>query len=150
MIAHDKVRLHVVALYSKMSGIQLEGSSTEFQRMSEIVRLAKPDMTVEFTSIPADAVAPFDRSLSFLRVSTSDGKVRVSVREESVYLEGSTTSLWSLAEQFSFLAGKRDDDSQTQIPYHVHLEVYDGHPFLAPESESLILMLRPQRETSCE
>jgi hypothetical protein len=77
--------------------------------------------------------APYDVFLSALEVHLSDGPAAVRVVESNrVEVTGSSEALRGLASFFDF-------DEQVSAGYHHHLEYYDGHPFISPTSEPLVV-----------
>jgi len=77
--------------------------------------------------------APYDLFLSALEVHLSNGPAVVRVVESNrVEVTGSSEALRGLASFFDF-------NEEASAGYHHHVEYYDGHPFISPTSEPLVV-----------
>lgn len=139
----ERERLAVVARYDSHGGIEIEGASGDLQRLSSIVVSAGVESVFSLSIPESGDATPYDGFLSSIRVLKRDQKVRIARSGDSIRVEGSEAALGSLSQSIKFLADKADDGACRE-PLHMHVEHYDGHPYLESDSEPLTVVLRGQ------
>jgi hypothetical protein len=73
-----------------------------------------------------------------LSVECFGQKARIAREADAIQIHGPKAALESLAKTIEFLAASAEDEGGV-CPRHLHIEYYEGHPFLGPDSEPLIL-----------
>lgn len=128
----------VVRYCADGGGIELEGTVEGLRRLSELLLSASPQNVLALAAQPLGADAsPYDGFLSSVLVVLATGKARVGRRGDSLLIEGSETALASLAQDIATLTTVNPDEEIEET--HIHIEYYDHHPQLAPESEPLVV-----------
>jgi len=133
--------LPVVARYDRQGGIEIEGTPDELRRFSRLLVSADLEIVFCLTIPQTGDAAPYDGFLMSIRVSRRSQRVRIARRGDSINVEGSKAALESFAKSIMFLVDKADDGDIAE-PLHIHVEYYDGHPYLESDSEPLTVALR--------
>lgn len=135
-------RLQLVARFERSGGIELEGSAAGLLRLAALLRRGDDGMVYQLT-VPADREAgPYDGFLAQLRLKTTAEPVRIYRDAETLQIEGSSAGLETLSQNIEFLVSSAaGPDAIEEGHRHVHIEYYEGHPFLAQETEPLTIVL---------
>jgi hypothetical protein len=116
-------------------GLDVAGARRELRAFHDLL-LAVSQGQPPHARVPAlvgGDPAPYDVFLSALEVHLSDGPAAVHVVESNrVEVTGSSEALRGLVSFFDF-------NEAASAGYHHHVEYYDGHPFISPTSEPLVV-----------
>jgi hypothetical protein len=116
--------------------VDLEGSPAALIGLAE--RLIHPEGTSAWAlSQPNDRSAhPYEGFLAVIRITLTDGAVQVTVQQQFLDISGNAAGLATLAYNIRWLA----EQPVTAISSdHLHIEFYDDHPYLSPDSWPLIV-----------
>jgi hypothetical protein len=83
-------------------------------------------------------VTPDDRSVIVVRLT--EGLVTMRHEGSNVEIVGGRDALDDLAYTLRFVAA---GPVRSSIPYHAHVEHFPGHLWLSPDSEPVVVQLRP-------
>jgi hypothetical protein len=133
----ERERLSLVARYDRRGGVEVAGRPDDLRRLSDLLLSEDGKAAFDLTVPRAEDAAPYDGFLSSMSVETADQKARITRRGDSVRVVGSRVALTSLARSIEFIASNGDTKSA-----HIHVEFYEGHRFLEPDSEPLTVALR--------
>ena len=134
-------RLGVVVRYDRLGGIEIEGCADELLKLSRFLLSGGTEISCSLT-LPVDGTAePYDGFLSSMTVSRRGHKARISRHEDSLHIGGSEASLVDLSKSIAFLPSSIGSQGDTKS-IHSHVEYYDGHLFLEPNSEPLTITLK--------
>lgn len=81
-----------------------------------------------------------DGASAVIRVQPRPGKVALRWEAGAIVISGDEESLAALARTLDFTANGPEQPSP--VPYHSHVEFYDGHLWLDRSSTPLIVTLR--------
>ena len=131
-----------MARFSHSGGIELEGTSAGLRRLAAILRRVEDSIDCQLT-VPADRQArPYDGFLAKLRLDVTSGPMRICRDTQALRLEGSPDSFVALAHYLEFLVSSAPGPEAIQgQQLHVHVDYYEGHPFLSDEAEPLTIVL---------
>lgn len=96
---------------------------------------ARATVAADRPGLPA---APYSDWLSGVRVEPDiEAGAGVYVEDNSAIIRGAPQALDTLASNLEFAA------SASQVGEHLHLEHYDGHPYLRPDTVPLAVQQQP-------
>jgi hypothetical protein len=133
--------LAVVARYDRHGGIEIAGDSEDLLRLSDLIFSEEPEAVFSLRVPQTGDAAPYDGFLSSIKVSTGDQKVRIVRYGDSIHVVGSRTALISFSRSIRAVAEKAETPESREL-IHIHVEFYEGHPFLESGSEPLTVALR--------
>ena len=91
--------------------------------------------------VPATPPYPYSGCCNSVTLERAAGRVRVSRAAEQLIIAGSPELLEILAGNIEFLVDQKEQTGS--IPSHVHIEYYEGHPYLDRESTPLTVTKIP-------
>jgi hypothetical protein len=120
----------IVRVFETTGEIELAGSAKELSLLSRQLLFDNKTVNLEYESLEP---FPYSRNLESIQVKHfSDQAVKISIEGNSLLIEGSRDKLLILSENFD----RQGDELKN---YHIHIEYYDGHFFLSPDSKPLIV-----------
>jgi hypothetical protein len=134
--------LSIVARFDSEGGIEIEGVAAELRRLSDLLLRGTSESSYSLTVPKPELAAPYDGFLSSMSVMRRGRKARVCRQGDSIRVEGSHEALATLSQNIAFLVEQGAEDRSAVQP-HVHVEFYEGHPFLESDSEPLTVSLVP-------
>lgn len=137
----ERPHLAVVARYDRQGGIEIAGGPDDLRHLADLLLSERPEAVFKLTVPQAGEAAPFDGFVSSMSVETANQKVRITRRGDSICVAGSGAALTSLARSIEFVANGTEANRDGNAA-HIHIEFYEGHPFLQSDSEPLTVALR--------
>jgi len=120
--------------WSSREGIALSGSSGELRELAGLLEDATEGLTIALAELNDEMIKPYEGAISHIIVHIEQGaKLRIARIGGVMELRGDAGNLAALGECMP------DDESLPPF-YHVHVEFYPGHFFLAAESEALVIV----------
>jgi hypothetical protein len=136
-VSSEALELEIVAAFDNAS-VEIEGSAESLLELSEALRAVTKVATFPFIT-PASPPHPFEAYARSLRVVCSEGRLCVGKGEAEISIHGSSESLKILADNISFLAKQKTDDSPGHLKEHIHIEHYPDSPFLKEGSMPMVV-----------
>ena len=128
----------IVVRYCSDGDIELAGAVEDLRRLSQLLLSASPESVLDLGALPRGAdAAPYDGFLTSIRVMRTAGKARVGRQDVSLVIEGSATALAALSQDIASLTTVDPGEEIEEV--HIHIEHHDGHSFIAPDSEPLVI-----------
>ncbi|MGW6443814.1 Imm32 family immunity protein [Lentzea sp. NPDC055074] len=117
-----------ISYSARTSECELEATTACFERIADLI-----DSGAGRIAAAVHDPAPYDTALAGLTVRRSNGLVRVLVSDQELVVEGGAESLAVLADS---LRGPVD---LVNGRYHVHIEYFPDHFYLAEDSHPLVV-----------
>ncbi|GGN06293.1 hypothetical protein GCM10011609_52240 [Lentzea pudingi] len=117
-----------ISYAAKTNECEIAGSTTCFERIADLI-----DSGTGRIAAAVHDPAPYDAAPAKLTVRRTEGLVRVLVSDDEVVIEGGAESLAVLADS---LRGPVD---LVNGSYHVHIEYFPDHFYLAEDSHPLVV-----------
>jgi hypothetical protein len=119
--------------------ILLEGDIESFRNISEVLESSATQASFELTEPGKLLLRSGLTYLPELRIICSEGLVNIAVDSKEMVISGGKGNLQRLAQNFRFFI-KHAFPHPPGSTYHVHIEYYSDHPFLAESAVPLILV----------
>jgi hypothetical protein len=100
-------------------------------RVGIIRFISSNEQHIVFSAVNCDP-APYQKSLSSLKVIRGSGPTCVSVESDNLVISGSDESLARFSTWFEF-------PSNTSGGTHAHYEYFPGDPYISPDSLTLVI-----------
>lgn len=116
--------------------IDLNASAALLHELASVIRSGvRATVTADRPGLPA---APYSDWLSDVRVEPDSGPgAGVYIEDNGAVIRGAPEALDTLASSLEFAA------SAGQAGGHLHIEHYDGHPYLRPDTVPLVVHQQP-------
>lgn len=113
--------------------MELCGTSQELIELAEVLLAGDGHLALTHTGDPA----PFDRKLTYIRVTRTSGlaTVHCSVDSSVLQIQGGGVQIGLLAQNIRAFATAGD------VMGHLHVDYFPGHDYLAASSEPLVIAL---------
>ncbi|GHJ47656.1 hypothetical protein Cs7R123_49980 [Catellatospora sp. TT07R-123] len=112
--------------------MELSGSCAELRELAGLLRAGAGAYALDAAADPA----PYGRALGSVRVERTSGLVELALDAD-----GQTLRIRGAAESLAILAGNFEAVATEPDPhYHVHIEYFPDHMYLAETSDALILI----------
>ena len=117
--------------FEKTGEIVLYGKGNEFNLLSKTLRIDESRLDFEHQE---SELSTNTKNLEYVQIKhlPSDYLVKISVKNRHLLLEGSPQKLLILSENLEV----GDEEIKN---YHIHIEYYEDHFFLSPESNALVV-----------
>ncbi len=117
--------------------LEILGSALSLQQLVELLKSDKDEM-VSLSSSPYPNILSGDL-LTRLGIKITCGNAVVEAKDNAIMISGSVKGLTLLSKSIQnlFTPANRMNFSSK----HAHLEYFPDHPFIAPESKSLVVYL---------
>lgn len=132
--------LRVIGRYSASGEIEIRGDKQALLSWAE--SLADNHNASISLVVPQAPANPYDSFLVAMYILRADEAVRIKLNGETLVISGSQEKLKLLADNIKWLAVCENSVESGQIENHLHVEYYQGHFFLDPKSDSLIIVLQ--------
>jgi len=138
--------LPVYGLYSArregLDDLCLVGSPEGFTSFADVLQRARGEDTWHLQAPPPEEIAPYDCALTAATIvlDSQTAGVRISKQGDILRIVGPEDALGVLADNLcQFEVWQREG----RLPPHAHqhLEHWPGHPFLTPDSNTLVAMI---------
>lgn len=118
--------------------IELAGSLGEFRILASQLKEATKGLSITLAELNSEMIKPYVGVLHQIVVQREPGKkVRITRQGEILHLSGDGHYLEMLANTLAF----PDDTPPTPLGnYHIHVEYFPGHFYLAPDSELMVVV----------
>lgn len=116
--------------------LELSGTRPELRALSRFLRAGRGRCGLHENREPS----PYSRSLAELEFQeTPDSVIRIWVDGSSLKIFGGRAVLDLLADNIEDFASNAD------VPNHLHVEYFPGHPYLASDAESLVIAIAMEK-----
>jgi hypothetical protein len=118
--------------------MELAGSPDGLRKLAGQLREATEGLPITLAELDDEMIKPYVGALCQIVVQREPGtKVRLTRLGEVLYLSGDVHYLEILADALEF----PDDTPPTPLGnYHVHIEYFPDHFYLAPDSEPVVVV----------
>ncbi|SRR5581483_9038382 len=131
----SNLKSNVQGRWSSQEGIELSGNPIDLGRLAGQLIEVTEGLTIILAELSNEMIKPYEGAISHIVVHREPGaKLQIARIGNVMQLSGDTSYLHILAQILEF-----PDNEPLSPIYHVHIEFYPDHFFLAPDSEPLII-----------
>jgi hypothetical protein len=116
--------------FEKTGEVELSGSENEFDLLSKQLLIDKTKVAFENENLES---FPDIKNLEYVQIQHySNNLVKISVKDNYLLIEGSPQKL-------AILSSNLESDGEEIKNYHIHIEYFNDHFYLSPDSIPLII-----------
>lgn len=131
----NNLKSNVQGRWHSIEGIELSGNPADLSRLASLLIEATEGLTIMLAEVNSEMIKPYEGMTSHIIIHIEQGaKLRIARTGNVMQLYGDASNLRMLAQNLEF-----PDNEPLSPLYHIHIEFYPDHFFLAANSEPLII-----------